>query len=108
MFISAVLLPICFGLSLIADHPAPLFISLAVFLAGLSLMLYTRLFGEEFAPPASQPGQPSGLGTTSGGGALPPASNLWVTGAGRQSVRTSELAQPPSVTEHTTKLLDSE
>ena len=30
------------------------------------------------------------------------------TGAGRQQVRTNELAQPSSVTEHTTRLLDSE
>lgn len=111
MFISAVLLPICFGLSFMADHPAPMFITFTVFLAGLSLMLYSRLFGEEIAPAKSAQPQwrPSELGANSVGGALPPASNLWANEAGRRpTVRTSELAQPPSVTEHTTKLLDSD
>lgn len=31
-----------------------------------------------------------------------------VPGVGRQPVRTNELAQPPSVTENTTRLLDNE
>jgi len=44
----------------------------------------------------------------SGATALPPASNNRMNSAGGQPVRTTELVQPPSVTEHTTKLLDSD
>ncbi len=108
MFMSAVLLPVFFGISLLVDGPGPLIVPFTIFLAGLSLYLYARLFGEELPPAKSQPAQPSRLAAMSGGNALPPASNLWVDSVGRQRARTSELAQPPSVTEHTTKLLNND
>jgi hypothetical protein len=108
MFLSGVLIPVFFVLSIAAGNPGPLIIPLTIFFVGLSLMLYARLFGEEISPVKGQQAPPYGLGTTSGGSALPPASNIGVHGVGRQQVRTAELAQPPSVTEHTTKLLDNE
>lgn len=106
MFLGGVLFPVFLGISLAADAGELMFIPFIIFFVGLSLMLYARLFGEEIARSKSH--QTSGLGAMSGGGALPPASNMGMHGAGRQQVRTTELAQPTSVTEHTTKLLDNE
>ena len=108
MFLSGVLLPVCFGLAIIIDGPGPLIIPLTIFLAGLSWMLYFRLFGEETPPAAHQQSRPLAFGATTGANALPPASNPVTTGAGGKQVRTKELARPPSVTEHTTRLLDKE
>jgi hypothetical protein len=107
MFLSGVLMPIFFVVSIIVDEPAPLIIPLTIFLVGLSLMLYARLFAEETLPAKSHQARPSSLGAT-GGAALPPASNTKMNSAGGQPLRTAELVQPPSVTEHTTKLLDSD
>src|SRR5215210_6173514 len=45
MFWSGVLLPIFFGFCFLADNPAPLLVPLTIFLAGLTMMLYARLFG---------------------------------------------------------------
>jgi len=39
---------------------------------------------------------------------LPPAQNIPIGGFSAQRVRTAEIIQPPSITEHTTKLLDTE
>jgi hypothetical protein len=106
MFFSAVLLPIFLGLSFLADHPVPFFSPFIIFLAGLSLTLYAFIFGEEIPPVKSQPVQLSRLGTMFGVTALLSASDLQMNSVGGQQVRTAELAKPPSVTEHTTKLLD--
>jgi len=71
------------------------------------MILYARLFSEKTLSVKSEEAQTSALGSTSARGSLPPASNLSMPGGGQQ-VRTNELAQPPSVTENTTRLLDNE
>jgi hypothetical protein len=107
MFFSGVLMPIFFALSFLVEDPGPLFVPLTIFLAGLSVLLYSRIFIEDISPAKShQVQQPSRLVSRLGGAALPPAADLGVKSARRQQVRTAELANPPSVTEHTTKLLD--
>jgi hypothetical protein len=109
MFLSGVLVPIFFGFSILADNPVPLMIPFTIFLTGLAMMLYARFFGEETASEKSLKAQPHRLAATPQGNALPPASSAWVNTTGGQRVRTAELAQPPpSVTEHTTRLLDRE
>jgi hypothetical protein len=107
MFWGGILLPICFALSIAFDSPFPLFISLIIFLAGLSILLYSRLFGEEISANRSNQAQDVRLGTGPGSTALPPASDAGVISGGRKEGRTAEMAQPPSVTDHTTKLLDN-
>ncbi|HEX7312860.1 MAG TPA: zinc ribbon domain-containing protein [Pyrinomonadaceae bacterium] len=107
MFFSVVLFPIFFGFCFIVDNPAPLFVPFMVFLAGLVVLTYARLFGEEIiqiphrasnrdlAPGADRPA----LG--------PPQFNpapLFT----QQRANTAEIYQPPSVTENTTKLLDKD
>jgi len=113
MFFSAVLLPVFLGISLIFDEGAPMIFPFLVFFVGLAMMLYARLFGDNTAPtddallhnPAAQT---SSLPASSTRTSLPPAANMPLPTVGRQPVRTNELAQPPSVTENTTRLLDNE
>jgi hypothetical protein len=107
MFLSAVLVPFCLFLSFLFDEPGPLLFPVTIFLIGLSLMLYSRLFGQEVRSIKGYEVQGSRLGTTLGN-ALPEAPNPMTNRVNTQKVRTSELVRPPSVTEHTTKLLDNE
>ena len=111
MFFSGVILPVFLVISLLIEEPGPIVLPILVFLVGLTMMLYSRLFSEALPVIKGQQTQSHGLGTMAGGQALPPATNSPVYGVGNplgHNVRTNELAQPPSVTEHTTKLLDQE
>jgi endogenous inhibitor of DNA gyrase (YacG/DUF329 family) len=93
MFASGVLFPVFLVLSLIIDEGAPMIVPIVVFFVSLVMMLYARLFGEVTSPVRSQ----SQTTTLLSGASQNP---------GHQQVRTNELLQPPSVTDHTTKLLD--
>lgn len=108
MFWGGAMFPFFLMFSIAVDDPVPLFIPFIVFLAGLSMTLYSRLFGEEFPSDRIQQAQDVSLGTRPGNSALPPGSDAGVISGGRRQGRTAEMAQPPSVTEQTTKLLDSE
>jgi len=108
MFLSVVLMPLFLGLSFLVDDPVPLLFPFSIFFTGLSVMLYARIFGEETPHVKSQSAQPSRLGSMSGDNGLPPAFNIWANSVGGQQERTAELVKPLSVTEHTTKLLDSD
>ena len=109
MFTSAVLLIPFFALAVINDHPGPLVVPFTVFFAGISILLYSVLFGDDIPLPATQPSEPSRLATMFRGTALPPPTHNPIQGASGHRVRTAELVeQPPSVTENTTKLLDRE
>jgi hypothetical protein len=107
MFVSGVLLPIFFMISLIIEHGAPMIVPVILFFVSSVIMLYTRLFRDEPLPVKAHDAQTTALNSMSAR-PLPPASNISMPGVGRQRVRTNELAQPPSVTENTTKLLDNE
>jgi len=110
MFFSGVLFPIFLAISIGAEEGGPMVIPFLVFFISLVWMLYARLFSDKHTPmnlPSAA--QTSTLGSTQARGALPPPINVPVPGVGRQQVRTNELAQqPPSVTDHTTRLLDNE
>lgn len=108
MFFSAVSFPVFLIWSFAIDEPVPLIPPFGVFFVALIMMLYALLFGDKTAPADYQAPQTSALGSTSARGALPPAATIPIPMPGRQRVRTNELAQPPSVTENTTKLLDNE
>ena len=72
-------------------------------------MLYARIFSDPNPREHKQAvAQTSTLGSVPARGSLPPATPTNIPAAGRGQVRTNELAQPPSVTEHTTRLLDNE
>ena len=106
MFFSAALFPIFLAISIGEDNPGPLLVPFVLFFLSLVMMLYTRLFSDKVAPVKYQAPQTSTLGQTSTRGSLPPAQSIPIPP--RQHVRTNELANPPSVTENTTRLLDNE
>ena len=117
MFFAGALFPIFLIIALAADEPGPLVIPFLLFFIALAWMLYARIFMSKTAPvkyqgavQSSMPPsalQTSAFGPSAARGSLPPAvANPPVPG--RQQVRTNELAQRPSVTEHTTRLLDNE
>ena len=111
MFFSGVLFAVCLGLGLLIDEGAPLLIPVPFFFASLVWILYARLFSAKTAPvnpPLFQaPGaQSPPFGSNPARVSLTPATNISTPPIGRQRVRTNELAQRPSVTENTTRLLD--
>jgi hypothetical protein len=111
MFFSAVLFPIFLAISIGGDEGGPMVVPFILFFVSLVMMLYARLFSSPIPRIKNQTAQTSGLGSRAERSALPPASDIPMYGArnfaGRQ-VRTAELAQPGSVTENTTRLLDEE
>jgi len=118
MFFSGVLVPVFLLISLAIDEGVPMLFPVVVFFVALVMMLYARLFLDTNARVSpgtldstaalnSHSAQTSALRSTPALGALPQA-NTPITSAARQQVRTNELAQPPSVTENTTRLLDNE
>jgi hypothetical protein len=107
MFFSVALFPLFFGLCILVDEPVPMLVPLASFLTGLAMIVYARLFGDEFlsvGSPAARRDLNAGADRPAlGASQFVPASLF-----DRQRQNTAEIAQPPSVTENTTKLLDKE
>lgn len=107
MFFSGVLFPIFLVICLAIDEGGPMFIPFFVFFISLVWMLYARLFSSNTPRVNYQAPQTTSLGSMSARGSLPPATNTSIP-VGRAQVRTNELAQPPSVTENTTRFFDNE
>jgi hypothetical protein len=107
MFAGGVLFPVILAASLIIDNGVPMIVPIFVLFMSLVWMLYARFFIDNTAR-VKQAAQISVLSSMPARGSLPPAANSSIPVAGRQQVRTNELAQPPSVTENTTRLLDNE
>ena len=109
MFFSGVLFPVFLAMSIAADSPGPLVVPFLLFFISLAVMLYARLFSDSTVPMINPSAQTATLGTPQARSSLPPAQTTAIPNTGsRQQVRTNELAQPPSVTEHTTRFLDNE
>jgi len=102
MFASAVLFVIFLIISLAFEEVGPMVIPFFVFFVGLVMMLYARLFSSPVPQIKAQ--SSSGLGPMSN--ALPPHTHVPMQDIPQQRGKTNELAQPASVTEHTTRLLD--
>jgi hypothetical protein len=110
LFIVMVLMPLTMLVDRQFNFLPPMFL-----MAGLMRILYAVIF-EEGAPRKKQQqfntlpdvaqstnGQ---LGTATRGTALPPAQSIPVTAFNARRGDTREMVNPPSVTEHTTKLLN--
>jgi hypothetical protein len=104
MFASGVVSPIAMAFSIMFDSPVPLLIPFTIFLAGLTWMLYFRWFGEDESSSAHQ--SPATQLVATNQAFLPSPQTLFVEDSVRQANSTAEIVRPPSVTEHTTKLLD--
>lgn len=105
MFLSAVLFPFAIMLCAIFDTPGPMIIPFTVFVAGLSWTLYSLLFIED-VPQEESASRITGSGENRvlSAGGLPGGGFNWSSGR----VHTAEIAQPPSVTERTTVLLEKD
>ena len=108
IFFSVVLFPVFLGIGLIIDHPAPLFVPLTAFLAGLTVLFYSWLFGEEILPLRSWEAARRDLNAGAERPALGAQQFVPASLFNQQRAHTSEIVQPPSVTENTTKLLDKD
>lgn len=108
MFFSGVLFPVFAVFCAAIDEGAPMVIPFLLFFVSLVMMLYARLFSDKTAPLINQTARTSALNSTSARSSLPPPTNMPAPDIRRQQVRTNELAQPSSVTENTTRLLDNE
>jgi hypothetical protein len=107
MFLSVVLFPIFFGFCFLIDAPGPLFVPLTVFLTGLVMLVYARLFGDELIQvPQRTPGRD--LGAAADRPALGAPQFTPAPLFSQQRANTAEMYQPPSVTENATKLLDKD
>ena len=104
MFFSGVLVPLGILMSAAIDEPGPMVLPALLFFVSLVWMGYSRLFIDDTAPMINPGAQQSAFGPMPTRASLTPPTNI--PDFGRQQVRTNELAQAPSVTEHTTKLLD--
>ena len=98
MFASGVMFPVFLAMSLV-NHGELMLFPILVFFVSVVMMLYARLFSDPIAPVTH---------LTSPLGSISTRTPAATSTAGRRQVRTNELAPPPSVTEHTTKLLDNE
>jgi hypothetical protein len=110
MIISLLLVPIAAMMTALEEDFAVLFLPVfLIFVFGLARLLHAYLLGQK-APTGDKSlfatrktGQLPGAQAS----ALPAGHNIPVT-AWRQPVNTSEMIQPPTVTDHTTKLLIDE
>ena len=109
MFFSAAIFPIFLMISILEGEPGPIILPFFLFFVSLAWMLYARLFSETHGSVTYQTtAQTAYLGSNPARGSLPPPLNIPMPDMRRQQVRTNELAEPPSVTENTTRLLDNE
>jgi hypothetical protein len=106
MFFSAALFPLFVLMSVAVDEPGPIAVPAILFFASLMWMVYSRLFIDDTVHMLNPAAQQSTFGPMPTRMSLTPPTNI--SDFGRQQVRTNELAQAPSVTEHTTKLLDQD
>lgn len=104
IFLSVVLVPLCLGLSIWADSPGPLIAPVAVFLAGFFWLIYWRLFGEEPLVLNQQNRFNQRHIDSARMVALPPQRSA-ADGFNVRAVDTGEFIEPPSVTDHTTRLI---
>jgi hypothetical protein len=109
MFLSAIITPIFFAFAVGAvDSPAPLVVPFTIFLAGLCWLVYGAIFGDETPLMPRQTFPQQFVPPPPPRSALPGVENFRMTGMAPQRVQTSEIVEPPNVTDHTTQLFDKE
>lgn len=104
IFLSVFLLPPGLWLSVEFDSPGPLMPALIIFLIGLAESLYTIIFGEP-DPLGILASPPRELSTNQRLN-LPATQGIPIPINEPRRINTAEMARRPSVTEHTTQLLD--
>jgi hypothetical protein len=105
MFICAVLLPAAALLAFEDDAPGPLLLVCTTFLAGLAWFVYSWLFNDNVLPVGKDAARRD-LAAAGDKPALDAPQFIPAPLFNQQRSHTSEIYQPPSVTENATKLLD--
>jgi hypothetical protein len=104
MLAAVAMSPLFFGLCFLVDGPAPLLAPLTIFLTGLCFVLYARTFGAEL--PAPNKLFPYQVQTPQKNPALLLPERPAIEGFAPRSVNTADMAEAPSVTDHTTQLFE--
>ena len=104
IFLSVFLLPLAIVLSVRFDSPIPFVAPFIIFLMGLAQVLYTLLFGGHDRSELTD-SQHAGLSAERRFN-LPAAQTTPIPIGNSKRVNTAEMVRPPSVTEHTTQLLN--
>lgn len=108
MFFSVALFVVAMGMSVAIDEPGPMIFPALLFFASVVWMLYSRLFMDDTTATLNHAVPPSAFGPMPTRASLQPPTNIPISDFGRQQVKTNELVQAPSVTEHTTRFLDQD
>jgi len=91
IFSSIVLLPVAIALVILTRTPFPLFLPITVFMFGVAWISYHRIFRDEMLPGKEDRQFFQSVPMPE----LPP-----------KRVNTAEMKRPPSITEHTTRILE--
>lgn len=105
MLAAVALSPLFFALAVAVDGPAPLLGPVTLFLVGLCYVLYARTFGEDLSALAQRQQYPGLRPPNNPMLSLPPERPS-IEGLASRKVNTSDMAEPPSVTDHTTQFFD--
>jgi hypothetical protein len=105
IFFSVILAPLAIGLSIAIDSPGPLLIPFVLFLAGLAQIFYALLFGESLLPDR-QRSKRQDIPMFEPARSFPVSQGEPVPFLNSKRADTAGIVRPPSVTEHTTQLLD--
>ena len=108
LFLGGVAFPVFLVIGLMIDEAAPMIFPVIMLFVAIVWMLYARLFLDNTSTLKTVVTEPSELRPVSTPSSLPPPSAGPMYGFDGRRIRTNELAQPRSVTENTTRLLDEE
>jgi hypothetical protein len=95
--------PLFFAWAVVANGPAPLLAPLTIFLTGLCFVLYSRAFKDDFSVPDKR--QQYQLGDIPNTPVLSLPERP-IDGFRSRKAKKDEMAEPPSVTDHTTQFFD--
>lgn len=107
IFLSLFIFPLSLLASIPLDSPFPLFIPLIIFMLGLAKVTYTLVFGEQDQLEQAK-SRAASLMSNRMPLTLPASRNPARPIEDSQRIQTAEMVGRPSVTEHTTRLLDDE
>jgi hypothetical protein len=105
MFFGLALVPFSLIASIAGDSPGPLAAPFVLFLIGLIQVLYVFLFGTKSSNRQLE-AQRELVAAQTRQFSMPYSETPPLRIEDRREANTSEIVRPPSVTEHTTKLLD--
>lgn len=108
MFFSGAIFPIFLMIALAENEEGAMLVPFFLFFISLAWMLYARLFSDPNPRVDTRATKTTHLTPMPARSSLPPASTIPISDMRGPQLRTNELAQPPSVTENTTRFLDKE